>query len=357
MAWQINGRGSYVIDRRFKGVGRIRRASGIKNIKMLKKLESMLDNLWETGRIDVLRDIQNGVIHVMEAYEYWRTQEVEQIPSVATLRPLVPTISDWIERHDILDTTRKGYRDHFKAFLNVISGESKLLDLPKSLAEYKDHCIKKETPRAFNYTRSILQAYLNHTFGRHHTLWEQVSHIRPLKVTNQRQAPQLSVVEFNELTRKLPKEHADIARAMVTTGMHWKEIVGEWEVLKDRVLIHGTKAKGRDRFVPLIMPIKKPTRKSKAFRTALKKVRPDLSPYSFRRTYAHWLEMADIPRSRRRLYLGHSGPRDTTDIYERHEVSRFLKEDAKAFRDWIFAMWKDKDLPDNWKPPTRIGLL
>ena len=49
--------------------------------------------------------------------------------------------------------------------------------------------------------------------------------------------------------------------------------------------------------------------------------------YDLRRTYANWLESAGIPRTRRRLYMGHGGA-DVTDLYEQHEVKSFLVEDS-----------------------------
>ena len=77
---------------------------------MLKKLYTMMDNLYENGRLDVLRDIKDGVITPLQAYEFWRTQQIENVPSIATLKPIVPEIPVWLETHDIGDKTRKGYR-------------------------------------------------------------------------------------------------------------------------------------------------------------------------------------------------------------------------------------------------------
>jgi hypothetical protein len=39
------------------------------------------------------------------------------------------------------------------------------------------------------------------------------------------------------------------------------------------------------------------------------------------------MEEAGIPRTRRRLYLGH-GAKDVTDLYEVHDVTAYLAEDA-----------------------------
>ena len=51
------GRGTFVIDRRFPRVGRIKRASGTTDKKVFKAYNAMLDTLWVQGRLDLLRGI------------------------------------------------------------------------------------------------------------------------------------------------------------------------------------------------------------------------------------------------------------------------------------------------------------
>ncbi len=59
-----------------------------------------------------------------------------------------------------------------------------------------------------------------------------------------------------------------------------------------------------------------------------------LSPEAFTRNT--WLEGAGIPRTRRKLYMGH-GKTDVTDLYERHDVERFLAEDGEKLRTYLGA--------------------
>ena len=54
-------------------------------------------------------------------------------------------------------------------------------------------------------------------------------------------------------------------------------------------------------------------------------------PYRTRHTFAHWCERARIPKTRIRLYLGHSA-RSVTDDYLWHEVQAFVRKDAGRFR-------------------------
>ncbi len=56
-----------------------------------------------------------------------------------------------------------------------------------------------------------------------------------------------------------------------------------------------------------------------------------MTPYQARKTFARWMEDARIPRARREIYRGH-GNRDVGDLYERYEVTTYLREDAQAMR-------------------------
>jgi integrase len=125
-----------------------------------------------------------------------------------------------------------------------------------------------------------------------------------------------------------------MAWALVLSGMRRGEYWGTWEVLPDRYRIAGTKTKGSVREVPYLGPLVKPLVQYQAFRVALSKVRPGMTPHDFRHTYMHWMELAGISRTRRKLYLGH-GTGDVSAIYERHEVDGFLKSDADLMRAFI----------------------
>jgi integrase len=160
-------------------------------------------------------------------------------------------------------------------------------------------------------------------------------------LTKQRQSHPLTVAEFKSLRAGLSIAYSRMACGMAYTGMGWTEYMGRWEWLPDRIQIHGTKRAGRDRVVPVIEPMVRYERPYKAFREALSKAAteaglPNVTPYDFRRTYAGWLEDAGIPRTRRRLYMGH-GAKDVTDLYERREIDRYLAEDAERLKTLIGA--------------------
>lgn len=332
--FRFNERGSFVIDKRFRGIGRIRRASGTSDKKTFRSILTMLTQLYSTGKHEVLREIQTGSVTPLEAFGYWQSEQLEALPSVATLKPVSPTIEDWIKTHDVQPITRRNYTSEITRFIKVV-GNPSLTKLPDAVSTYRKHCDDHGLHRTFNAMRTVVLAYLNHELGRSSALYGKVSDIAGLSIDSPKRAPQLSVRDAYTLFKQLPAAHAEIARAMLLTGMGWGEVTGQWEVLEDRVIIHGTKTEHRVRVVPLLASnLQHPTRSSKAFRTALRAVRPDLSPYSFRRSYSHWMELASVPRSRRKQYLGHSVG-DTTGGYETSEVEAFLAEDAARLKTFI----------------------
>lgn len=58
--------GSYRLDRRFPGVGRIAVASGARTATEFQKRNALLTRLFDRGRLDLLRAIQAGTYTVMD---------------------------------------------------------------------------------------------------------------------------------------------------------------------------------------------------------------------------------------------------------------------------------------------------
>ena len=47
------------------------------------------------------------------------------------------------------------------------------------------------------------------------------------------------------------------------------------------------------------------------------------------------MELAGVPRIRRKLYLRHSTSHDISELYEAHDVQGFLVGDARLLHDFI----------------------
>jgi hypothetical protein len=183
-----------------------------------------------------------------------------------------------------------------------------------------------------------MQSFLRDTLGQRHDLYKTLADIKPLAEAKQRKNNPQTVAQIVALALRINRVHVGALWGMTLTGMGPKEFYGNWKIEGTGVRIHGTKRKARDRIVPLVMPDRfsgatgeralTPEYRARRFAKALALASADtVLPYDLRRTYATWMEAAQIPRSRRRQYMGHASG-DVTDIYERHEVAQYLREDA-----------------------------
>ena len=68
MAYRSNGRGSFIIEMRVKGIGNIRRASGAKTHKEYENRLDWLRNLREAGQYELLQKLHDGEVTVGELY-------------------------------------------------------------------------------------------------------------------------------------------------------------------------------------------------------------------------------------------------------------------------------------------------
>lgn len=327
-----------MIDRRFRGVGRIKRASGTKVPAVKRKLDRMLTALFDEGRLDILRLIRDGALTLLEVHDAYQRKALELLPTGATVAPLVKTMQAWV---DGLVVPTEASDDHVRAIgstINYLKAEREgatIADAPTLLEKLRES-LGKDHPRSFNLARSHVMAFIRAKLKRSHPVWLACAAVEPRKVPKAKPRPELSPVEMRNW---FPNQETDpldaIAWSMVTTGMHAKEYWGRWETKADRIVVHGTKRESRHRSIPFVQaPVVPQWKHRRTFENAFRDRTTAFTPYDLRRSYARWMENAGIPRTRRRMYMGHSA-KDVTDLYEAHELSSYLVEDAVKMRDWL----------------------
>jgi integrase len=326
--YRINKRGTLVLDRQFRGVGRIKRASGTDDPKLFSLLDAMLDTLYKAGRVDILQGIHAGALTPLEVWARFRLGELDRLPSVETMKPLKAELETWVEQGKTGRWNKASRKYAVAAVLKLAKKSATVQDIPVLLRAY---AMKAKGPTMFNRTRAAMQAYLRDTLGRSHPLYGKVRDVMPHPEQAREGNPQ-TVEGLTDLTAKLHPAHAAIAWAMALTGMGPGELWGTWTQHHDRIDVRGTKRKGRRREIPSIRPISRPTRLYRPFLDALNEASDGaVRPYDLRKTFSNWMEAAGIPRTRRMIYLGH-GAKDVTDLYERHEVLRYLAEDGERLK-------------------------
>jgi integrase len=330
------------IDKRFKGVGRLNRASGTTNPAIKRKFERMLAALYDDARLDVLRALRDGHVSFMQVYDAYQRRALHELPVGETMPELATAMESWIERSareysaehlEALETSRRYFKKHEPA--------AQIADLPRLLDELRATLGAKH-PRSFNMARTSALSFVRAMMKRSHPLYIACAAVEPRKLPKRVTREAITPEAMREHFPNPEEDVIDaIAWAMVTTGMGAKEYWGKWETRADRIHVHGTKRSGRLRDIPLArrpaVPRLSRDRFEKRFR---ERIGTQFTPYQLRRTYSQWLEAAGVPRTRRRMYMGH-GVRDVTDLYEQHEVTTYLVEDAAKLAAYV-----------NRKPPT-----
>jgi hypothetical protein len=341
---------SLEIDVRFdEGRVRVKRATGASERRTANDMEAMLRFLWNApGLRHFVEEIAANKRNLIDVYAAYVTRRLEGLGAMFDDGEVASLKDAWLAEFQASESHKRRYRQAFTALLAQQRRTAVLSDLPALLMRYRAACIAAGTPRAFNYAKMGCLALIRDKLGKRHPLRTDVADITGMPEAKDGVLG-LSIDEARDVRRKLesmefyPKgakredrvDHtmgphaARIWWAMCVTGMGTTEYWGEWEVLADRVRIRGTKRPGRrwgsqGREVPLIVAPIRPEIAPDRFAKLLKKA--GASPYQGRHSYGCWMEDAEIPRTRREMYLGH-GVKDVTAKYERREITRFLQED------------------------------
>ena len=79
MPHRTSKHGTFRLDRRFPGVGRVAVASGATTATEFHKRDALLTRLYDQGRLDLLRAIQAGALNVTEVYAADRTGQLDTL--------------------------------------------------------------------------------------------------------------------------------------------------------------------------------------------------------------------------------------------------------------------------------------
>jgi len=299
----------------------------------------MLRQLWDQrDHRHLVEDIAKGRREMFDVYDLYVENKLEDAHPAddKASRPLTDALDEWLAEFQASEHHKTNIRHAMKQLLAETRGTALVANLPDLLAAYRSTCVREQHPSAFRYAKQAALALIRDTLGKRHLLRAQVADVPSMPVVGRGVMP-LTVDEARDACGRLAvldktsvgAEAARIFWAMCCSGMGSAEFWGEWELLPDRVRIKGKKRAGRSwggpgREVPLVHPIERPTITPGRYAKLLHRV--GVSPYQGRKSFATWMEDAEIPRTRRRLYLGHAAG-DVTDRYERREITAFLQED------------------------------
>jgi integrase len=333
MPKKASGRGTFPIDRIVPHVGRIKKASGAKTRVEFNRRNRMISELIERGYLDVLEDIRDGHVSVTQVYATVQKLGYEALAKRDVMKPLTPSLEDWIRQYDCSDDYRRALGTTARYVERFAPGAS-VNDLSRIVTRLK---VQLPAP-SFNRTRAHLSSFATQTLGLNHAIAVEIRSVKKKAERVQRRPMRLTPSQMAEFFPAPITNPVDaIAWSMATTGMGLKELWGEWELAPERIHVHGTKRAARERVVPRVSNPSPPMIHRSTFAVRFReRMGERLVPYQLRGTFAHWMEEAQVGRSRRRIYLGH-GSQDTTALYERHEVTEFLQKDSQLFRTYLAA--------------------
>lgn len=314
-----------MIDWQRRGIGRIARASGTTKPSTYRGIVAMLGELYERPDWDTLRAIKDGRLHPLEVYDAYRRQKA--LPAVEALVGLRARVDGWLAQFE--GRTKANYRTGLNRLLRHAGPDVTLAQLP-DLVRADKAASRKQAP-SFNRAKAAAQAFSRETLGRGHAVYSAIADVEAL-TERRRERERLSVAAAQRIRAALPEPFASVWWTLCLTGMIVSEYQGDWRVVKDGVEVRGSKAAGRRRVVPLVEPIARHAVSRREFAAHLTAL--GVESYDARRAYAHWLEEAKIPRARRTIYRGH-GPKDTGDLYEVGELSRYRSADAAALKRYL----------------------
>lgn len=249
---RVSSGGSFRLDRRFRGVGRIALASGTNNRKQFERLDGLLTELHQDGRHDILRAIRDRNVTPLEVLDAQRSNRLHEIAGGAALfRPIREEVERWLSRATCRESSRKRYRVSFDAFFlrAPLGVDARVRDLER--LNWEELASSWPTSGAdWNRLRAAVSAFLTFCFDRDkaHPFRRKVMPQIPRKWEDPGRVPDLTRESFHRLLEAASEHVRPAFEFLALTGLR----VGEYLRLEDHHLhpitrtleVPGTKTEG-----------------------------------------------------------------------------------------------------------------
>ncbi len=318
----------------------------------------MCRTLADAGRLDVLEQLRDGTLRLLDCWRHYRGGDWSRIPTPEHARPLAEAFAAW--RQTVPgDRHRQDLGVAQRQILAAARTGATVADLPAAVSALRTRYDAKGAGRQFNKLRDAASAFLKQTLTRRHPLYQAVRAVEPLQVIRRYPKHPQAPASARTIADVLGGEPGRIWWLLCCTGMGPDEYFSlKWAVEDDLLHVKGTKRRGRDRLMPLLVEIEPPLLTVWGFRSALKRSGLGVKPYDARRSFANWLEQAGIWETHQQAYMGH-GPRTITDLYRRHElVFEHLERDRATLLAFIAGgiSGGTREGVSRDVPVTRLGL-
>ena len=329
------------IRRYITEVGMIRVSVRTHDKGLLSRMRHAVEDLRLKGRFDWLILLRDGGITPLALLDRIQETPIKKLPPAEVRLFTEDTIARTLNGLAASPRHQRDTGQDLRRLLRLAPAGASLAVLPGLVQDAKTRYMDREQYRAFNKLRSSVLTLLRETVRRRSPIYQDVLEIDVLDTERRREGNPQTPREAFELAAKMGAVWGAAWMAMCVTGMGPKELWGAWEIEGDRITIHGTKRKSRQRIVFRLADITRPPLTYDAgyrhLRAILKAASErTVQPYDARRTFAHWCELAGVPLSRIDHYLGH-GAKKMLDLYTRHDVGKYLVEDRETVRRYLAA--------------------
>lgn len=356
--------GTLMIDKRFRGVGRIKVASGTLNKATYHAYVTALVELHNTGQYEPLRALKasrkngrNRSVTPKMVYDWWRDRS-RPAPWAKGSENAYDALTTFIADHGgtrkLADTTCHTYTARLKVLEEKYSiSKLSLRDLPQVLAKYQRDCETRQPPQeaAFRNTRALVQGCVGDTLGNDSEEYKAIVKLGLVQakglVRQVRNKP-LTPSELDAVLRDCTDENfKDIVWFLCCVGCGPKEFfVDGWQFESDKLIrVYGAKNKKRfNRPVPVIFQKLRPDPSSIGQRMFYKKfheIFPSHTPYDLRRTFQTWCLKAGIERLHIKVYAGHE--LSVSEHYTEEDVLRWVDRDRVQLADYISRKRSEPD--------------
>lgn len=320
-------RGTYEVDRIFRGLGRVRIRTGTHDRRLAQRYELMLESL----PLETVRLIVDDKLPLRFAYDAWSAGKADTLPTAQGLRPLITTMKAWVKNPpDQVGPSETANRERFIARLEDMEAGARVVDLPAMLKTLKRDM--REIGAAFNRYRAAAMAFLRDDMGTRSTLYLDVQEIPELDEPPKFARHPCTVQEARAIATELGPKWGPQWWGLCCHGLgpkeHWED---GWKIVQQGLEIFGQKWTARHRVVPLVCDLPQPIGRKAGFAEALERADLGVTPYDARRSYARWLDEIGAPDYLQDAFMGH-GKKDMRSLYKWGDISAWIAEYSRKLR-------------------------
>lgn len=348
---RVSKGGSYRFDRRFKGVGRIWRASGTTKAATFRRLNVMLTELYEDGYLDILKAIKDDRLTAQEVYQAKRAGRLSYlVADMLVERPLWQEVEAWVPHSAAAPASRKRYEVSMAALraYGPLGEDAKV----SALADLDWRALRQTWPNSaadWNRMRAAVSRFLTmHLGDKYHPFRREVVGAIPRAKEPRAPMPDITPEVFWQIIDHVPEPLQAPFVAIAAMGLR----PGEYLALEEHhlmphtrsVRVPGTKTAGSADTVRLgphawawvQRAVPSPIEYDQLYRTfkaaAEAAGHPDLLPRHLRNLHGMMLSDAGTPEAKIQTALRHATPSMT----RRYVLQRSRGETARTVDEVLF---------------------